>query len=250
MRRNSRPDRIRALRITLLAAGMLALAGCVSGYSLVQPGATGAGAYYTGDEPYPAPGYYYDDGIGAYDPYGVDFDDGSLYGPSFAFGLGFGNICGWGCAGYYGGWPWYYGGYLDGRHHHRHRHHGDPVATAPLLRPWLNPDHARVPTRHLARGATPLIALPEQPMEGFAHREALESASFAPRGTYRMPRPIAPSSQRAYMAPDPPAFDDRPLPAQPSASRGFSRPTAPAVGPMHPAPSPTHSNQASSVKIR
>jgi hypothetical protein len=87
-------------------------------------------------------------------------------------------------------------------------------------------------------------------MEGFASRRTLESASFAPRGADRMPQPIAPPDQRAFMAPDPPALDDRPMPMRPAASHGFSRPSAPAAAPMHAAPPPARGNRAPAVKIR
>ncbi|HEY8229093.1 MAG TPA: hypothetical protein VIG31_01450, partial [Rhodanobacteraceae bacterium] len=140
MRGTSRSDGRRLVPI-MLAAGVLALAGCATGYSFVQP-ATDVGGYYTGVGAYPAPGYYYADGVGAYDPYGEGFGCGTLYGSSFAFGLGLGSVCGWSCGGYYGGWPWYYGGAgYYGRRHHGHHHHGDPVASSPSPRPWLHPDH-------------------------------------------------------------------------------------------------------------
>jgi hypothetical protein len=249
MRGKPRSEGIRFVRVILLAAGVLALAGCASGYSFVQPGTTGAGGYYTSDGPYPAPGHYYDDT--AYDPYDAGFGYGGLYDPSFAFGLGFGSVCGWSCGGYYGGWPWYYGGGYHGkRRHHGHHRHGDPVASGPSPRPWRHPDHAPVPTNTGARGATLPIAVPERPLEGFASQRVLDSASFAPRGAGRMPRPIAVPDPPVSMASRPPAFADRPMPVRAGAPRDFSRPAAPAPGPIHVASPPVRSSQAPATKIR
>lgn len=241
----------RLARIMAVAAGALALAGCATGYSFVQPGATGAGDYYTSDGPYPAPAYYYDDGIGAYggyDPYAAGFGYGSIYGPSFAFGLGLGSACGWSCAGYYGGWPWYYGGAgYYGRRHHGHHHHGDPVATGTSPRPWLRPDHARVPPPHVASGATPPIAVPERPVEGLASQRTLDSASFAPRGIERMRQPVSIPDHAAYAAPQPPAFIGRPV--QMATPHDFARPAAPAAAPTRAPPPPARSSHATPVRI-
>jgi hypothetical protein len=233
-------------RVAVLAAGVLALAGCATGYSFVQPDTRGAGSYYTGDAAYPAPAY--DDGDGAYDSYDAAFGYGSLYGPSFTFGLGFGSPCGWSCAGYYGGWPWYYGpvGY-DGHRHHGHHHHVDPVVSGPSPRPWLGPDHPRVPPRPIARGATPPIAVPERPMERLANRRVLESASFAPHGIDRVSQRAALPDRASYMAPQSPAFIDRPMPT--AAPHDFVRPAAPAA-PSRVAPPPARSNHSGSDKLR
>lgn len=240
----------RLVRVTMLAAGMLALAGCATGYSFVQPGATGAGSYYTSDGPYPVAGYDYDDGVGAYDPYGSAFGYGS-YGPSFTFDLGFGSICGWSCAGYYGGWPWSYGGagYYGWRRHGRHHHHDDPVASGTSPRPWLNPDHARVPPPSGMRAATPPIAVPERPMEERANRRPLESAAFAPHGIDRMPRPVNIPDRPAYTAPQPPAFVERPMPMRSETPHDFARPAAPVFAPARAAPPPARSGHATSAKI-
>lgn len=240
----------RLARIVAVVAGALALAGCTAGYSFVQPGTGGAGNYYTSDGLYPAPGYYYDDAIGAYDPYGTGFGYGSLYGPSFTFGLGFGSVCGWSCGGYYGGWPWYYGdtGYYGRRRHHGRHHRGDPVATAPSPRPWLHPDHPRVPPPRVARDATPPIAVPERPMESLASRRTLESASFAPRGARRIGQPAATPDRPGYiMAPRPPAFVEQPI--RTAAPHDFARPAAPAAAPTRTAPPPARSSHGTSVKI-
>lgn len=239
----------RLARIVAVVAGALALAGCAAGYSFVQPGTGGAGSYYTSDGLYPAPGYYYADAIGAYDPYGEGFGYGSLYGSSFTFGLGLGSFCGWSCGGYYGGWPWYYGGAgYYGRRHHGHHHHGDPVAASPASRPWLHPDHPRVPPSHLASDAPPPIAVPERPMESLASRRTLESASFAPRGASRIGQPAATPDRPGYfMAPRPPAFVDRPIGA--ATPHDFARPAAPAAAPTRTAPPPARSSHGTSVKI-
>ena len=249
MRRRSRSDGSRLVRITMLAAGMLTLASCATGYSFVQPGATGAGDYYTSDGPYPAPGYYYDDGTSAYDPYDAGFGYGSLYGPSFTFGLGFGSACGWSCGGYYGGWPWYYGGagYYGRRRHRGHHSHGDPVASGPAPRPWLSPDHPRVPSSpRVAHGANPSMAVPEQPMDDFASQRRLESASFAPHGIER-PQPAGIPDRPAYVAPQPPAFTERPT--RMATPHDFARPVAPAMAPVRAAPPPARSSHAASTNI-
>jgi hypothetical protein len=250
MRVKPRSEGSRLVRITVLAAGALALAGCASGYSFVQPGAAGAGGYYTSDGPYAAPGHYYDDT--AYALYDAGFGYGGFYGPSFAFGLGLGSACGWSCAGYYGGWPRYYGGtaYHGGRRHHGRHHHGDPIASGPSPRPWRHPDHAPVPPNTGARGATPTIAVPERPMEGFSGRRMLDSASFAPRGADRMPRPIAVPERPASMASRLPGFVGRPMPVRAAAPRDFSRPTTPAAAPMHLASPPVRGSQAPATRIR
>jgi len=247
MRRISRSDGNRLARVTLLVAGALALAGCAAGYSFVQPGAAGAGDYYTSDGPYPAPGYYYDAGMGTYDPYGAGFGYGSVYGPSFT--LGFGSACGWSCAGYYGGWPWYYSGagYYGRRWHHGHHRHGDPIASGPSPRPWLRPDHPRVPPPQVVRGATPPIAVPERPREGLASRRMLESASFSPRDIERVPQPASIPERPAYATPQPPALAERPIRME--APRAFARPAAPAAAPMRVAPAAARSGHATPVKI-
>ncbi|MBU6476858.1 MAG: hypothetical protein KGQ32_02890 [Xanthomonadaceae bacterium] len=252
MRGRSRSDGGRHVRITVLAAGMLALAGCATGYTFMQPGGTGAGGYYTSDGPYPAPGYYYDDGLGAYDALGASFGYGSLYGPSLTFGLGFGSACGWSCAGYYDGWPWYYGGagYHRWRRHQGRHHHGDPVATAPSPRPWLHPDHARVPPPNGTRGAAPPIAVPAPSLEGLASRRSLQSASFVPRGADGLPRPAAGLPERpATMAPQPPAFVGRPMPMRAATPHDFARPAAPLFAPPRAAPPPVRSSHATPDKI-
>lgn len=235
-------------RAMLLAAGMVALAGCATGYAFVQPDA--GGSYYTGDAAYAAPAYYYDDGVVAYDPYDAAFGYGSLYGPSFTFGLGFGSPCGWSCTGYYGGWPWYYGAVgSHGRRHYRHHRHGDPVASTPSPYPWPGPDHPRVPPRQIARGAAPLLAVPDGPaMKRLANRRTLDPASFAPRGIDRVTQRASLPDPASYRAPQPPAFNDRPVPS--AAPHGFARPAAPAAAPLRMAPPPARSSHSGSDRIR
>ena len=239
----------RLARIVAVVAGALALAGCATGYSFVQPDAGGAGNYYTSNGPYQAPAYYYDDTVGAYDPYSVGFGYGSFYGPSFTFGLGLGSVCGWSCGGYYGGWPWYYGGagYYGRRHHGHHHHHDDPVASSPSPHPWLHPDHPRIPPSRLASDALPPIAVPARPMEGFANRRRLDSASFAPRGNVRMAQPARIPDRPAYAAPQPPGFAERPFGT--AAPHDFARPAVQAPAAPRAAPPPAHDNHAPSVKI-
>lgn len=251
MRRTCHSKSPSPLRVILLAAGLLALAGCATGYSFVQPDPGDAGSYYTGDGPYQAPAYYYGYGAGAYAPYGAGYGYGSFYGPSFTFGLGLGSVCGWMCGSYYGGWPWYYGGagyYV--RHHHGHRHrHGDPVVSNPSPRAWLRPDHPRVPPRDVARSSgTAPIAMPERPLEAAGNRRMLDSAAFAPRGDARMPRTAGIPDRPAYMAPQPPAFAERPM--RMPAPHDFARPAARAPAPLRVAPPATRHNQAPSIKIR
>ncbi|HKT43061.1 MAG TPA: hypothetical protein VJQ86_12010 [Rhodanobacteraceae bacterium] len=237
-------------RVVALGAGTLALAGCATGYSFVQPDAGGAGSYYTSDSLYPAPAYYYDGGVWAYDPYGAGFGYGNLYGPSLTLGLGFGSVCGWSCGGYYGGWPWYYGGtgYYRWRRHHGHHHHDDPVTSA-SPRPWLNPDHPRVPPPGGMRGTTPPTALPERPMEGLADRRPLGSASFAPHGIDRMMQPTGIPDRPAYPGAQPPVFVGRPMTTRMPASRDFGRPAAPAFAPARAAPPPARSGHTTPVRI-
>lgn len=227
-------------RVTLLAAGMLALAGCATGYSLVQPDASDAGSYYTSDGPSQPPAYHYDYGAGAYDPYGPDYGYGSLYGSSFTFGLGLAGVCGRSCAGYYGGWPWYNGGIrYHGWRHHRHHHRDDHVASNPSPRPWLHPDHARVPPRGVAGGTTPPFAVPDRPIE-------LDSTAFAPHGGVRMPRPAGIPDRPAYPAPKS-GFAERPM--QVMAPHDFARPAARGPTPARVAPSAPRNNPAPLIRI-
>lgn len=239
-------------RLATLGTCVAALAGCATGYSLVQPNGTRAGSYYTG-ESYPASGYAYDGDFGAYDPYDVAFGDYGIYGPSFTFGLGIGSPCGWGCAGYYGGWPWYYGtvDYHGWRHHHGHHHHGGTVVSAPSPRPWLGPDHPRVPPVNGMRGAAPPIAVPARPLESFANRRPLESTSFAPRHDIgRVPRPTGITERPAYMDLEADSAMDRSTPIRMAPSHDFAQPAARTAAPMRAAPPPSHGSHAGSDKIR
>lgn len=246
------------LRLAALGAAALLLAGCATGYTFVQPDAAGGG-YYTGTGAYPSSGYYYNDDYGAdawfpgyagfgYDPY---------YGSSLSFGLGFGNVCGWGCGSYYGGWPWFYGGagyptWGYYRHGHRHHHHGnhDPVAGATPPQPWRHPDRPRVPSL-VRNGGTPPIAVPSQPRAAFANRRPLESAGFAPHDfpSMRASRPMGMPARPVSIAPRTPAF------AEPSMRMAPIRSApAPSFAPARPAfaPPPAHAgnSRAPATKIR
>ena len=245
--------------VAALVAGVLALAGCAIGYAFVQPGAADSGSYYTSDGPYPGQGYgngispYYPgpDDFGYYDFGGFGY--GTVYGPSFTFGLGFGGACGWTCVGFYGGGPWYYPGfgypyalgwYRTGHGHHR-RHHGghDPVAGAASGR-RPTPDSAPVPFA----GHRPVQAL-AQPVQALANRPP-DSASFAPHDFVRAPIRLPAAPPRAVGMPAGSAY----LPSTPEASmvdrvpsgspripmaapRAFSMPP-PAVGAAPPPPPP------------
>ena len=237
-------------RLALLGTSVVALAGCVTGYSLVQPDGTGAGGYYT-DESYPAPAYTYDGDFGAYDPYDVAFGDYGIYGPSFTFGLGIGGPCGWGCAGY-GGWPWYYGAVVDDhrwRRHHAHHHRGGTVVSAPSPRPWLSPDHPRVPPVNGIRGATPPIAVPARPAESFASRRPLESTSFAPRRDIgRVPQPARIAEHPAYPDREPASAMNRSMPIRVAPSHDFAQPAGRTAAPMRAASPPGHGSHEDKIR--
>jgi hypothetical protein len=247
--------------------GVLMLAGCVADYSLVQPGAEGAGSYYTSEGPYAPPGYYdesFDDYLGE-----TDFGYGTIYGPSFTFGLGLGDPCGWGCGtGYFGGWPWYYGEgtypYRWRGHHGRgtHHHHGDSdtVGSATPPRRWLKPDHPHVPPS-MARVPDAPVAIRAQPARRLADRQPFGSASFAPHdsGYMRMQRPrVAPRPTAALERPasampashafaTPPSWSARAAP-----SHDFARPSARPAPAMRiaPPPPPPRSDHAIPARIR
>lgn len=241
----------RLARIGALSVGVLALAGCATGYSFVQPDAGSTGGYYTSAEAYPAPNYVDDGDFGAYDAY-AGFDDYSLYGPSFTFGPGFGSPCGWSCGSYYGGWPWYYGevGYYGWRRHHGHHHHDDPVATTSSPRPWLKPDPVRIAPSRGARGSALAVAVPERPRENLASRRPLESASFAPRHDIgAIPQPVGTPEQPVYMDRQLPAAVSRPMTIRSAPSYDFARPAGPAAAPMHAAPPPAPSSHGGADKI-
>lgn len=258
----------RFVRIAALGAGVLALAGCATGYAFVQPDAAGSGGYYTSDGSYP--GYYGDSGpyfpgpydSGYYDFGGFGYD--TVYGPSFTFGLGFGNVCGWTCAGLYGGWPWYAGGfgypypwgwYRTGRNrHHHHRDGHDPVASGPAPHSWPGPGRPPIYPR-ARRGSPPAVAMPARPMEDFAHRRPLDSASFAPHDFVRVPiqRPGTephptgmPAPAYVPSLPEAPVFgrgqiESRAVPM--AAPRAFSAPPSAAFR-TAPAPSPARAHDS------
>lgn len=264
MSRTLQASRVGRLRSVVLGVAALLLGGCATGYTFVQPDA--GGGYYTGAGPYASSGYYDDVGYGAdawypgyagfgYNPY--------YYGSSISFGLGIGSMCGWGCGSYYGGWPWFYGGagypywgyYRHGRHH---RHHGghDPVAGTPSPRPWRQPDHPRVPPA-MTHGATPPIAVPERPREGFANRRPLDSARFAPHEFTRAVRPMGVPARPVSAMPQAPAFAERPAPrfAEPpmrvapirSAPAHNFAPSRPVFAPP---PAPVRNSSTPATKIR
>lgn len=250
-------------RLAALGAGVLALAGCATGYAFVQPDVAGGGGYYTSAGPYAAPGYY-DDRAYSYYPGYAGFGNGGWYGSSVSFGFGLGSACGWSCGGYYGGWPWYAGGYgypyytwtRHGHHGHHHRdgHDGDPVVTAPGS--WRNPDHPRLPPV-ARRGTTPPIAVPARPREDFANRRPLDSARFAPHAGFerrRAPRPIDAPMRPVTVAPRMSGFSRQaPRVAPPSRitpPRAFAPPPAPVFAPAQVAPPPARTGRTTPIKIR
>lgn len=133
----------RGLRYVWVCAAAVALAGCATGYDLVQPQASGSGSYYTGAGPYGsgyAAGSYYPDAYGySYlQPYvftsAFDFGFPGAFGWGYpwAFAGGPGYAWGWGGWGYgyapsynYFALPPVWGcGYHHCRRHHRNwRHH-------------------------------------------------------------------------------------------------------------------------------
>lgn len=259
MSMTSKTTRLARLRIAALGTAALLLAGCATGYTFVQPDAVGGG-YYTGTSAYASPGYYYDEpyGADAWFPGYAGFGYNPYYGSSISFGLGFGNVCGWGCGGYYGGWPWYYGaGYPNWgyyRHGRHHRHHGghDPVAGGTSPQPWRRPDNPRVPP-NMRNGRTPPIAVPERPREGFANRRPLESAGFAPHEfpSLRASRPVGLPARPVSMAPQGPAFTERPMrmaPIRSAPAHNFA-PARPAFAPPPP-PAPVSNTRTPATKIR
>lgn len=195
----------RAAHAAVLAAGLLALTGCVADYAYVQPDAAGSGGYYTRDLAYSGQGYYDDYGTGPYYPgtsgygyYGPDsntfgWDDGVYgYWPPVTFNFGISNV--WDFPGYWG--PWYStvvpvrgcwnGCRRDWRRHDRHRHGGgyDPVATSPPD-PRLKPDRPRGPPG--SRGAERFARMPVRPAERFADRPPLPSTRFVPHDSVHGP---------------------------------------------------------------
>jgi hypothetical protein len=178
------------------------------------------------------------------------------------FGLGFGDPCGWGCgSGYFGGWPWYYGGaypYEWRGHHGRgtHHHRGDPetAGAAPTPHPWLTPDHPRVPP-HVAHVAGASVSVPAQPTRRLVDRHPPGSASFAPHAFEHMrtPRPAAFMEQPALATrPETRAFaTPSPRPTQVAAPH-FAAPPARPAPPMRVAPSapPPRGDHAIPARIR
>lgn len=223
----------RILRIAAMGTGALLLAGCATGYALVQPDVAGGGSYYTGNGPYAGQyygGYY---GAGLYsDPFGWY---GPYYGSSLSFSIGFGNAWGWPYysgfyGGAYGGWPWSsgfgypiygYGGHGWHRYHHRYTRGGghhpgwrDPgVGDTPHPHAWLDADNQRVPPRG-TRGPTAPDAAPALPIADSARYGRLPSANFAPRGSARMQVPRL-ANERFSETPVRPAYT-APMPREPA----------------------------------
>lgn len=244
----------RLVRVAVLGAGALALAGCATGYAFVQPDAAGSGGYYTGDDAYAGQGYYDYFGASPYDSGAFGWYGGYYsYGSPFFFDLGISNFQG--VPGYWN--PWYSLNLpiwlcRDGcRHHHRHRHwqldgwHGhDPHRSvlAHLSPPsGVRPEHALVSSGWFGGAA--------HPVEDLANRRSPVSASFAPHGFVRMPVRLPAASPRAPGMPVGPAYlpSNREAPtvgmrpiepprAAMALPRTFSA-TAPAIG-LAPAPPP------------
>lgn len=144
------------LKLSLVAASLLALGGCVApGYDYVRPGYADTGGYYDGG--YYTGGYY--DSAGGYYS---DYYDGCCYPAGVSIGVG----VGYGYPGYYtwGNYPYgyygYNGYYYDHGHHHHHGDHdwddhgdhgGYDAHVDPAVQRWPDkqpsriPDHPRVP---------------------------------------------------------------------------------------------------------
>lgn len=251
----------RAARLLALGAAGLLLAGCATGYALVQPDVAGAGAYYSGDayagaydggEAYTGTGYYDVWGTGPYYPgtagfgyydgswpyggaggwYGLGFSYG--YASPFAFGIGFSNV--WNFPGYWG--PWYAPNVAvwgcrwrcDGHRGHYWRHHaghGGHGVHGPGEHRWNG--HA------WARGET--VSAPVRPWRRVVDgRARMGVADFATRALVEAPR--APGGQpRANFDAPRPAWRTQPL--RPDLAEGappFGRPAL--QGRSHLAPPP------------
>ena len=238
-----------AARLGVLSAGLGLMAGCATGYAVVQPDAAGSGAYYPSDGPYSGQGslYYgtgpYYPGTSGYGYYsGADPYSGPLggygYWPSVTLDLGISN--GWDFPGYWG--PWYSTGFPLRRcwhrgcghrwqeHHHHHWH--DAVATT-SPRPWLKPDHSLVPPLR-ARGPERPVQMSERPVERFANRRPLSSTEFAPHEFAREPVNRLSGADFAGM-PMPPRIPEFANPrVTPTARQDFQ--TAPRPAPFRQAP--------------
>lgn len=220
-------------RLLALGAAGLLLAGCATGYALVQPDVAGAGAYYSGnaypgtyygDNAYTGAGYYDVWGTGPYYPgtagfgyyngtwpyggalgwYGVGFG----YASPFAFNLGFSNV--WNFPGYWG--PWYTPGVAvwdcrwrcDRRRGHYWRQHAGHGVHAWRGHGWNG--HA------WTRGET--ASAPMRPWQrAGANGAPMRSAGFATRTLVEAPRPDARQPRARFDAPPPawPAWRMRPM---------------------------------------
>jgi hypothetical protein len=227
----------RVLRWLVLGAGSLLFGGCATGYSLVQPSAAGAGAYYTGDAYaggayaagayadvgyggawsvggyYPGPfgfGYY---GGWPYDVAGGWYGSGSGFGAPFALGFGVSNA--WGYPGYWS--PRHAGGrrncgwQCSSRRGHYRRQHADQGA--PGGHGWRGDQHAW-------QG--------NHPHRRWSH----EAGAGAPTGVAAFARPafIHAPTRPARIAIDTARPDARAWRAEPM-TRGFSNGAAPFSSP-------------------
>jgi hypothetical protein len=257
--------RYRMVRVAVLGIVVASLAGCATGYTLVQPAAAGSGAYYAGAGAYPGQGFYDSYGSGPYypDAAGWGYYDGTspywslsggyggFYGdwPTFGFNLGISGI--WGFPGYWG--PWYSTGlslwpcrHRGCSHRHDHHHHGrrDHLAsTSP--RPRVNANLPATPPRWARAERTTPPAMPSRPRERMSRQwHSVASASFAPHdfargpvdGSPRDPRPAGMPPRPVDAPPDPQAFGNPPVPTprpRMATPNGFS---SPARGAFRPAP--------------
>ncbi len=187
------------MKLSLLAASLVALGGCVA------PG------YYVQPDGYYSDGYYYDEG-----GYDSAYYDGCCYSGSVSIGFGYG----YGYPGYYG-YPYdYYGGYYYyDRYHHHHGdwdgHHGDDhwnhggydhddhvdpaVARWPDKQPWRVPDHPRVPHWNTMTQSGGQIPQPQTGSPHFTphyHSDSGASAHEPPRSWTPPPRTDKPKPQQ------------------------------------------------------
>lgn len=258
-----RTGRITGGRLGALAAAACMLAGCATGYTLVQPDGAGGGSYYTSAEPaepYADLGYD-DDGDFGYAP---GWGYAGAYGWGWPGGFGLGISSGWGWPGYGGPWStglypgWGYGGgWAYGWRHHSHHHGRVGTIGGGARRAWLGADRVRVPSS-LARGTARPISAPEHALETAPDRNALESAGFAPHTRFRARADVPDVPGRVPGAAEPWLYVPRvAAPMGDAAPRGFVAPsaamnTAPrfAVPMAPPPPSPPVRTAAPATRIR
>lgn len=204
MRTQARSRWSRVAAAATLAAGVLLLAGCATGYRMVQAAAAGAGSYYTSSAPYSGAGYYdaygtgpYYSGTSSWGYYNGSYPYVSVfagYGSYPAWGywpwFGFGISSVWNFPGYWG--PWY-SGYPSIWWGCRHRHCGH-LGTHP---------HGVEAAQNLGvmslRPALPSSALPTQA----GSRTIMLPNDFRTRGADHWPRDgMAFDHERFVRAPD------------------------------------------------